>query len=211
MTAHDSKDETRELLIKVARDLFAKHGLDGVTVRDIAEKAGVNVASISYHFEGKEGLYKAVVEEFAKAKQTKAQGIFRPVQSAEEFKILFRLFVTEFLNDVLEAPEGCQILLREIDAGLPHCAEIFEKTLMVNFKLMIKFIDDARERGYLKKDLNPQLVAMMIQGIIFHLQKTEGIRKRFFKESLYDLKFRQQAIDNICIVLLDGIMKNPKE
>lgn len=51
---------TRERLIAVALDRFARHGFEAVGTRAIAEAAGVNLAAIRYHFGGKEGLYTAV-------------------------------------------------------------------------------------------------------------------------------------------------------
>jgi AcrR family transcriptional regulator len=55
-------DPTRERILEAALDLFGERGLNGATVRDIAARAKVNVAAISYHFGGKEELYRAVAE-----------------------------------------------------------------------------------------------------------------------------------------------------
>lgn len=51
---------TRDRILDAALDLFGERGLTGVTVRDIAARAKVNVAAISYHFGGKEELHRAV-------------------------------------------------------------------------------------------------------------------------------------------------------
>ena len=51
---------TRERLIAVAGEMFAAHGLDGTTGKEICERAGVNPAAVNYHFGGLEGLYEAV-------------------------------------------------------------------------------------------------------------------------------------------------------
>jgi TetR/AcrR family transcriptional regulator, regulator of cefoperazone and chloramphenicol sensitivity len=58
--AERSPDATRERILEAALDLFGERGLTGTTVRDIAERAKVNVAAISYHFRGKDELYRAV-------------------------------------------------------------------------------------------------------------------------------------------------------
>ena len=52
---------TRGRLIEAGVDVFGKHGFDAATTRMIAQKAGVNIAAISYYFNGKEGLYHTVV------------------------------------------------------------------------------------------------------------------------------------------------------
>ena len=54
--------ETRERLLQAGMRLFAQHGFAKVTVRDICKKARANVAAVNYHFGGKVGLYRAVVE-----------------------------------------------------------------------------------------------------------------------------------------------------
>jgi AcrR family transcriptional regulator len=55
-------DETAERLLEAGRSAFAAHGYDGATTRGICAAAGVNVATLAYHFGGKEGLYRAVVD-----------------------------------------------------------------------------------------------------------------------------------------------------
>ncbi|MFI9381910.1 TetR/AcrR family transcriptional regulator [Kutzneria sp. NPDC052558] len=41
---------TRDQLLTVAMDLLAERGPEGVTLREITEAAGANVAAVSYHF-----------------------------------------------------------------------------------------------------------------------------------------------------------------
>ena len=55
-----ASDGTKTRLLDAAEQLFAEHGLDGVSVRSIAAAAHVDVALINYHFGSKLGLFKAV-------------------------------------------------------------------------------------------------------------------------------------------------------
>ena len=48
---------TKLALIKSAGELFAEYGLEGTSIRAIADKAGANSAAISYYFGSKENLY----------------------------------------------------------------------------------------------------------------------------------------------------------
>lgn len=52
---------TSATLVATARELFARHGYDGTSVRMITEAAGANLGAITYHFGSKEALYAAVV------------------------------------------------------------------------------------------------------------------------------------------------------
>ena len=45
-----------------AWNLFAERGFEDVSVRDVTTAAGVNLASVSYHFGGKEGLIQETVK-----------------------------------------------------------------------------------------------------------------------------------------------------
>jgi AcrR family transcriptional regulator len=54
--------ETRDRLLKAAAQLFADRGFKKVTVRDICRAAKANVASVNYHFGGKSGLYREVLQ-----------------------------------------------------------------------------------------------------------------------------------------------------
>lgn len=55
-----SSDKTRERILNVAERLFANHGFNGVSMRDLAAAAKVPLALISYHFGPKKALYRAV-------------------------------------------------------------------------------------------------------------------------------------------------------
>lgn len=57
-------------LIHAAGELFARYGLEGASVRAIAEKAGSNVAAVNYHFGSKENLYKETLLYIARYGET---------------------------------------------------------------------------------------------------------------------------------------------
>ncbi len=57
-----TNESTKERIIDTALALFALKGLEGTSVRDISQKANVNVAAISYYFTNKLGLYHAVLK-----------------------------------------------------------------------------------------------------------------------------------------------------
>ncbi|WP_116368056.1 TetR/AcrR family transcriptional regulator [Parahaliea mediterranea] len=61
MSRKDSPSK-REKILDVAEELFALHGYDGVTLRQIASGAGVDVALASYHFGKKLDLFQAVFD-----------------------------------------------------------------------------------------------------------------------------------------------------
>jgi AcrR family transcriptional regulator len=54
-------DETRERILNVAEELFARNGYDGTSVRDVAAAAQLQTAAIGYHYPSKEELFDTVI------------------------------------------------------------------------------------------------------------------------------------------------------
>jgi AcrR family transcriptional regulator len=53
--------ETRTRILDAAEELFSKHGVSGVTLRDIAQLADVDTALLHYYFDAKRGIFEAVL------------------------------------------------------------------------------------------------------------------------------------------------------
>lgn len=70
-----------ERILDVAEELFALHGFDGVTLRQIAKDAGVDVALASYHFGRKRELFDAVFHRRAETVNKARHEALRAVQA----------------------------------------------------------------------------------------------------------------------------------
>lgn len=66
MRAHDAGEQagdTRVRLIRAAEKLFARHGVGGVSLREINRAAGAkNAVAVQYHFGDRDGLLRAVLQ-----------------------------------------------------------------------------------------------------------------------------------------------------
>ena len=54
--------KTRQLLVDVARQLFAKQGFEGTTMNDIAEASGKGRRTLYTYFKSKDEVYSAVID-----------------------------------------------------------------------------------------------------------------------------------------------------
>jgi len=92
--------EAREALLSAARGLLAERGLPRVTVREVAERAGVQPALVSYYFGGKEGLLRAVVSEVAAGVRERLLEAATGAGSAEDrIRALVQAVVDAIVND----------------------------------------------------------------------------------------------------------------
>lgn len=61
------RSETREAILAVAKELVARKGPKGTTVRDITEASGANTAAVNYYFQSKDALVKLATKEITGA------------------------------------------------------------------------------------------------------------------------------------------------
>ena len=126
VTLHENA-ETRMRLLDAAGRLFAESGFEATSVRDITAEAGCNVASVNYHFGGKENLY---VEAFrvllGELRDIRVETIRRDMASVDEPDLEYFLesFATGFLDPLVADGRGRQFMViinREMaDPHLPR-------------------------------------------------------------------------------------------
>lgn len=56
----EQRAETMELILNTAEELFSKHGLYGVTLKEVAKRVGVHHTLLNYYFADKKALFDAV-------------------------------------------------------------------------------------------------------------------------------------------------------
>ena len=118
-------NEPRQRLLLAAEALFARKGYDGATVREICDRAGMNVAAINYHFGDKERLYVETVRH-AHACSLSEAGPPPPAGLAPAERL--RAFVAAMLKnmDAPVRPESVQLLMRELSQPSPATVSVVE-------------------------------------------------------------------------------------
>ena len=80
----------RERLLHAAMELFATRGYAATSIREIVKVAGVTKPVLYYHFQSKEGLYLALVEELrGVVESTLAESVATPGSARERLERLF--------------------------------------------------------------------------------------------------------------------------
>jgi AcrR family transcriptional regulator len=59
-----TRGDTRARIQQVAVELFAEHGYEGTSLREIAERLDVTKAALYYHFKSKEDIVRSLVEDY---------------------------------------------------------------------------------------------------------------------------------------------------
>lgn len=109
--------DTRDALFESAALAFSERGFDGVSVDDIARRAGVNKAMVYYHFRGKLDLYRAIVREMLRHGGVRITAV---ADASDPPATKIRRFVDEFMGLTEGRPWFPRLMLREMAEGAPH-------------------------------------------------------------------------------------------
>lgn len=190
-------ESAKEELLRAAKKLFARKGLSGTTIRDIAQEAGTNSSQISYYFEGKEGLYTACLQDIAQKRLSFAEQILTPPKSQEEFQIRTRLFVENLMNHFLEDHDAGLIVIREFDRSNSPAESVFRKIFVNLLNLIQKFFQDAIENGLVDKKKDPYVLMSLFFGTIINELRFDHLKQDIFGRSIREAKERKKIIDHI--------------
>lgn len=123
MTANGERG-TRERILEVAEDFLGERGYDGTRLHLIAERVGIQKASLFHYFPSKEDLYHAVLDEgFGETQQMLTQVLAMQAEPLAKVRLLIEAYV-----DVVAAhPQRTKIFLRQSlgdapDGALPNAS-----------------------------------------------------------------------------------------
>ena len=109
-TKADRRAETIEQILDAAEFLFSRHGLYGVTLKDVARQVGVHHTLINYYFEDKKALFDAVFARRAVVTRERRMRMLEEYEKASGGKPTvegaLRAFLDTDLDLYIEGGEG---------------------------------------------------------------------------------------------------------
>jgi len=162
-TAHG--DERRQELVLAAHSLIAERGFEGLRTREVAARAGVNIATLHYYFATKEDLIRGVVDyieqQFAEQHtRLRAQGMTAREQLHAE--------LWNALEIKRDRPE-LQVVLHEIflrSLRDPAVREIYSGMDTGWHRTIMEIISTGITEGSLRTDLDVGAAASAIMAFI---------------------------------------------
>lgn len=197
-------ESTRQLLLQAAKGLFAKQGFEGTSIKDIVDKAGVNVSLVSYYFQGKQGLYRACLKEYGHSKLDMAKRLLQSPQSSEELRVRLQMFFSEVLESFVQDPDLIILTHRACDEDTELTQDIFFETFYQIFFTLAEFIKAGQERGLVKKGVDCRLIASLTFGALAHQIRVDALNERIQGRSLKQPKYRKQVIECLTMQFSSG-------
>jgi AcrR family transcriptional regulator len=147
MKALKDKD-IKQAILDEAREIYIKDGLESLSMRKVAQKAGITPGAIYWHYPNKEAL---VAEIFIDGVKTFSEYMLRSLSGrtpAERLKICME----GFLQFALEEPKHFQVffLKRPDIVGAEQWGE-FDNQRLVAFRILMDRVRECMDDGIIKK------------------------------------------------------------
>src|SRR5579875_618397 len=155
-------ENPRERLLEAAGEIFAEKGFKGATVRDIIDRAGVNIAAVNYYFRDKKSLYIETVKHAACGESEDAHLAWAPgTPPAEKLRDLIRFQLLKLLDPSRPAWLS-RLIMRELTQPSAACAELVREYIEPRSKVLLGILRELLPPGTPRRKL--YLTAFSIVG-----------------------------------------------
>ena len=165
---------TRELLIDVARQLFARQGVAATTMNDIAEASGKGRRTIYTYFKNKNEIYWAVVEAeskhlYARLEAVKEAVVRNGTLRAEFFRDIWKVEKARRSIDLREVALLRSILSEGVEQGVFHIPNVTATASVLHYALRgldVPYIrNNFSESGIDRSRLKDYILDFILYGI----------------------------------------------
>lgn len=164
--AGQTKSDTRAEILSAARRVFAKKGLDGASVREVASAAKVNNAMIYYHFKDKDHLYHSVLSDsFSAMTDIWSDPIF---SSSAPVRQKLAVYIDRYIQFQMINADLRRIMAMEFAVSGGSVNWICEKYFADNFERLAAIFKEGMRTGEFNKKIDPSLAVSSLLGIIVH-------------------------------------------
>ncbi len=158
----DNTTNPKLRILEIAEQLFATKGFDGVTVRDIAEQAHVNVAMINYYFRNKDDLYRGIVESYFEGLSSELDKVLR---QETDPRLRIKLFINCYIDFLFSKPKSPQLMLRAQFQNDTHIDRFVSDYFAKNLIRVESTIQEGIKEGYFIP-VDPKLTVISLLGMI---------------------------------------------
>jgi TetR/AcrR family transcriptional regulator len=203
-SVESSESSGRRRLLNAAAIEFAEHGFEGASVLDIARRAGVKQPLLNYHFGGKEGLWRAVIDDG-----------YRETVQVEE-----RLAMAGTVDDPLQQLKQLLLSFAVINSKRPSVHAIMQKEMMFSSprldwlvdKYMHPFnmrlsalVEECMKHGIFKRYPTEHVCVMMTGALVSYFLAGE-LPDRMYGGKLKGPEAARSYFENSIDLLFNGLL-----
>jgi AcrR family transcriptional regulator len=191
--ARPSTEDTRERIFAAAREIFAVRGPHGTTTREIADRAGVNEATLFRHFGNKSSLLDAMKEYFCESNEARIRGVFDTL-GGTDLEADLRVIAANMVAGMQRNIDLIRATMLE-EAADPEAAHAPWRAPNVARDYLTRFLEKYVESGELQG--RPEILARVFMGMFFSYIMGRG----FWNESVLT---DERAVETFVGIFLNG-------
>lgn len=199
------QSKTKDRIIDAAVALFNTKGFNGTSVRDISQKAKVNVANIAYYFENKEGLLEHLVTTFLEGYIQEVEAVITVLEEKGPTECLYKL-IQSLLRYHHEHRHIARFVYREISLDTVLIREIMT-TYLTKEKYYLKMVFEQGMKEKAFKKLNIPYVILQLKGMLsmpyLHPQYLAEVLHVFSHETFFIEQYKKELENWVHQVILE--------
>lgn len=207
------KNGKREFMLTVAERLFARHGFEAVSIRQLVEEAKVNIAMVKYYFGSKDGLFKALIDEkFPRTREQVNELANSSLDPWEKLLATIDIYTEKFFDE----HDFHRIIMREMSLSQrPKHVELITEHFAYILGVIHGFIIEGQQKGMFRSvDVGLTLATvfgafstLVGQGKLMCIVMQEDCEAQIYSESSR-IRFQEHLKELLRVHLLaNGVVK----
>jgi TetR/AcrR family transcriptional regulator len=197
------KSDLSSKIVDAARRRFLRDGVEGASLRGIAQDAGTNIGMVYYYFKTKDDLFLAVVEDVYAVLLADLVGALSARDVPPERRLL-RLFERAAAFDQREL-EVARLMVREVLVSSERLTRLAGRFERGHVPLMIEALAQGAEQGRIARDLHPAVMLVATAALAVFPQMLHHVVTAAGLSFAPLLPSRTEAAEALGRVLLFGI------
>ena len=150
------KEETRGIILDIARSYFSEVGFNKTTIRKIAQKAEIGFGTVFNYFPDKSSLLIAsLLDDLVKVQKDAMDSFPSDVTICEKFLYLSNLFYQYYAKN----PDLSRTLIKEMWFVKGEWGDALKEQADQYVLLISRILDDGKKTGEIKEDVNSDIAA----------------------------------------------------
>jgi AcrR family transcriptional regulator len=197
-------ERTRTRLIAAAREIFAREGYRGATVRAITDAVGVNVGAVAYHFESKENLYHEVLKDvLLPLRERVLEACARDGAPQERLEAVIRAF----FEHLLENPDQPRFMVgvrMDEERFPPAIVEVVWPVVQA----LVELMTEGQEKGFVREGPPMLFVLSLLSQPIYFSIVTQRAPHGILAFDPTSAEGRELLLDHMVRFALAGLRPN---
>lgn len=178
MTSNLNRNESgpkllsKELILKTAYRLFLKKGYTSVSIKEIMEASNLSKGGIYHHFESKEKILFAVLDQYFFSALTLDESVFENLTFKERIQKVYMQGVSLFTMVESIGKNGIKYPIQRLYhfqlecENFPEARRQFRETAKAYKNVVQRIVFEGIQNNEVKKELDPEILGYQIVGMI---------------------------------------------